>query len=273
MELQYIESNEGRKKLKKVKQIDLCYLLFGTLIPIVSASVYLSFDNTTFIGIILFIIINSIFLYTVLYIRKIHMKKFIEETLTQEICLDGYINLHIYNIKKFRNNPNSQKMCNYSLLNIIDAYVRKGDFENSNSLIRILETREIDHTIRAYLIQYKVAMASVLNDIEEFNIQSAEFEKVSDLIPEAIKNQIALSIELHKCIIENNVDRVNTICDELDKKKALLNKIMASYYRGVILEKNNNDDYIKYYKFVEENGKDLYVAKVAAQKLKGTYNK
>ena len=49
--------------------------------------------------------------------------------------------------------------------------------------------------------------------------------------------------------------------------KLLLNQVMGYYYKGVILEKNNHEEYKEYYKFVVENGNDLNIAKIASEKI------
>lgn len=265
MDLKYIESEIGRRKLKEVKRTDLLYAIITILIAIIF--VILLLDTKNIKGVIVFLIIFTVIVQIIKSIKKKLISKVMVETLTQEICLDGCINLHIYNIQKAKKGTKTQKVYNYSLLNIIDAYIRKGDFEQADNVINFLEKREIDDIVKAFLIQYKASSAYYLNNIEEFKRQSDAFGKISNLIPAQIKNQISTSLELNKYIIENNVDKVNAICNQLENGKTLLNKVVASYYRGVILEKNNNEEYKKYYKFVVENGNDLNIAKIAGEKL------
>ena len=196
MELKYIESDIGKKKLNNFKRVNLVYLISFILITIIYliSCFYVKTINGMFVFSMIYIIVS-------LFLRLIKVKyvsRVIKETLAQEICLDGFINLNIYRAKKAEKKlkiPKLNKVYNYSLLNIIDGYLRKGNYEQVNDIIRVLEKRQLDNTAKAILIRYKTTVA---HNQEEFNILYREFEEISSSITKKLKNQILLSLDLQK---------------------------------------------------------------------------
>lgn len=270
MDLKYIESDIGKKKLKSIKRINFIYLISFILITIIYIFLMLDIKSGKIAPIIVFSLIYIGAALLLRIIRGRHVNRFIQETLSQEICLDGFINLNIYKAKKIEKrikNRNFSKIYNYALINIIDAYLRKGDFDQANNVIEFLEKRELDDLAKIFLIKNKAAIAYYANNIEAFNGQYEEIKETSNSVPEKIKSQILASLDLQKYMLENNISEANKICDKLLNNKMLLNKVTASYYKGVILEKENNEEYKKYYKFVVDNGNDLYIAKIASEKI------
>lgn len=268
MELNYIESDIGKKKLKEIKRVDLFYLISFILITI--NYIVICLDIKKIMGIIVFTIIYILIAILIRLIRKRHTTKMMIEILLKDICVDGFINMHIYNAKKVEKklyNPKFHQIYNYSILNIIDGYLRKGDYEQVNDIIKTLEKQELDNIQKALLIKYKATIAYNDNNKEEFDIQYENFAKISNSINEKMRNQILNSLDIQKNILENNVDKTNKICDQLLNNQLLLNKIMGAYYKGAILEKNNNEEYKKYYKFVAENGNNLIIAKKTGEKI------
>lgn len=185
--------------------------------------------------------------------------------------MSGWIlNLCIYNIKKSEKKPNNltlYKSCNYFLLDLVYAYLVKGDYKQADTIVDLIEKRKLDTTAKALLIKNKASIAYFTNNIEEFNKQYKDFNELSNTLVEKIKNQILFSLDLQKYILENNETQATKICKQLLNDKLLLNRVMGSYYKGIILEKNNNEEYKKYYKFVVENGNDLNIAKIASDKI------
>ena len=260
IDLKYIDSEIGKEKLSKERRKILINLSIFILLCII-----LSFLSTAIA--IIYIIIYSI----IILIKEKRRDRTILKTLTEEICIDGFINLHIHNAKKAERklyNTKFYKSYNYSLLNIVDGYIRKGEFEQANNIINFLEKRKLNNTSKAFLIRYKASIAFNNNNIEEFNKQYKNFNELSNTITEKIKNQILVSLYLQKYILENNQEQAIKICEQLLNNKILLNRIMGYYYKGLILEKNNNEEYKKYYRFVVENGNDLNIAKIASKKIK-----
>jgi hypothetical protein len=136
-----------------------------------------------------------------------------------------------------------------------------------DEIIKFLEQRKTDNLIKSYLIKFKADKAYKNRDVDDFYLQYRKFEEISSSLSRKKKEQFLLSLNLQKNILENNEKEVNKICDNLINSKILLNEVVGNYYKGVILETNNNDGYKKFYKFVVENGNDLNIAKVASEKL------
>ena len=267
MDLKYIESEIGKKKLKTFRKIELMYLITAILISIIYLILCL---DSKLGGIIFFSIVYIIVASIVKLIKRKHTNRILAETLSQEICLDGFINLCIYSIKKTEKKPNNlrlYKSCNYLLLDLIYAYLTKGDYKQVDNIVSFLEKRELDNKAKALFIKNKAAIAYFTNNVEEFNKEYKNFNELSNTLVEKIKNQILVSLDLQKYILENNESQATRICEQLINNKVLLNRVMGSYYKGIILEKNNNEEYKKYYKFVAENGNNLNIAKIASDKI------
>lgn len=270
MDFKYIESDIGKKKLKSIKRINFPYLISFILITIIYIFLMLDIKSGKIAPIVVFSVIYIGVALLLRIIRGRHTNRLIQETLTQEICLDGFINLNIYRTKKLEKRikkRNFSKIYNYTLINIIDAYLRKGDFDQANNIIEFLEKRELDDLAKIFLIKNKASIAYYANNIEAFKGQYEKIKEISNLVPEKIKSQILDSLDLQKYMLENNKDEANKICDKLLNNKMLINRVTASYYKGIILEKENNEEYKKYYKYVVENGNDLYITKIASEKI------
>ncbi len=268
MELKYIESDIGKKKIKKYKKINVMYIICYILITIIY--VLMALDARKMTTLIVFSIIYILIILLLRFIKDGHLNRFMQEILTQEICLEGFINLNVYRAKRAEKklkNHRYSKIYNYSLLNILDGYVRMGNFEQANSIIGFLEKRELDNLSKAFLIRTKGSMAFYQENKEEFNKKYNNFIETVNLLPEKQRKVLETSLDLPKYIFENNESEVNKICDQLLNSQLLINRVVASYYKGVISEKNNKEEYKNYYKFVAENGNDLYITKVASEKI------
>ena len=98
MELKFIESEIGKKKIKQIKRIDLVYSIIIALMTIILVLFLL--DTKKIVGAIVFIIIFIVICEIIKIIKNKQVNKLMLETLAKEICIDGFINLHIYNAKK-----------------------------------------------------------------------------------------------------------------------------------------------------------------------------
>ena len=107
-------------------------------------------------NLIVFSIIYILIILLLRFIKDGHLNRFMQEILTQEICLEGFIKLNVYRAKRAEKklkNHRYSKIYNYSLLNILDGYVRMGNFEQANSIIGFLEKRELDNLSKAFFNQ------------------------------------------------------------------------------------------------------------------------
>lgn len=268
MELKYTESTIGKKKIKQYKRIKLMYIVMFIMIAI--NYICLCLDAKKLVAVVVFTIIFLCAVLLIKYIRTKHLRDFVQETLSQEICVDGFIDLNIYYAKKVEKNLSNKKYnraYNYSLLNILDAYVRKGNFEQANNIIEYLEKQELDNLSKVFLCRNKATIAFYKDDKEEFNNQYEEFKENLKQIPAKQESAIKTTLDLQKYVIENNENEVIKICDNLLNNGLLLNRIVASYYKGIILEKNKKEEYKNYYKYVVENGNDLYIANIVGKKI------
>lgn len=87
MDLKYIESEIGKKKLRTFRRIELIYLI--TLILISTVYVILCLD-AKLKGIIPFSIFYIIGALIIGVIRRKHVNRIVKEKLSQEVCLDGF---------------------------------------------------------------------------------------------------------------------------------------------------------------------------------------
>ena len=118
MELKYIESDIGKIKLKKYKKLNLIYLIIFMLLTLFYLILFLDTHNIN--GIIVFSVIYIIFSLFIKLIKEKYLAKVTADTLAQEICLDAYINIQIYNAKKIEKLSKIfkfNKAYNFTLLN------------------------------------------------------------------------------------------------------------------------------------------------------------
>ena len=121
MDFKYIESDIGKKKLKSIKRINFPYLISFILITIIYIFLMLDIKSGKIAPIVVFSVIYIGVALLLRIIRGRHTNRLIQETLTQEICLDGFINLNIYRTKKLEKRikkRNFSKIYNYTLSKI-----------------------------------------------------------------------------------------------------------------------------------------------------------
>ena len=75
-------------------------------------------------------------------------------------------------------------------------------------------------------------------------------------------------MNIKQAIIDKNTSEVNNLCTLLEKNKNLFNKVQSAYYKGLVQEKKNKQNYEEYYRFVAEHGNNLMIATEARKKLK-----
>lgn len=268
MELRYIESDIGRKKVRKAKRTYRTFLI--SVVLITATYVFMALDANNFRGLIA---LSVIYVATAMVARLIagkHMTRVMSDTLAKEICMDGVINLHIYNAKRAEKrlkNPRAHKSYHYSLLNLVDAYTRKGDFEQANALIAVLEKEQPNCIQRALLIKCKALMAFHAGDRDDLNAQLEIFQKLESILPRKIRDSVMSSLMLQKYVLENNREMADGICDRLIQDKLPMNKVVGHYYKGLLQEQNGEKTCEQHYKYVVEHGNDLHIAKLAALKL------
>ena len=57
------------------------------------------------------------------------------------------------------------------------------------------------------------------------------------------------------------------IATKMQEQKIMLYQVIGEYYKGLIYEKNNKEQYKEHYQFVAENGNELYRAKKVREKI------
>jgi hypothetical protein len=189
-------------KKTKLKGINLFYSIIIVLLAII---VFILCLDAKKIGVIIVFLI--IYIVVSLFVRLIKMKHInmvINKTLLDEICIDGVINMHIYNTKKYERLFSKLKIYDYSLLNLVDAYYRRGEHKKADEIIKFLEQRKTDNLIKSYLIKFKADKAYKNIDVDDFYLQYRKFEEISSSLSRKKKEQFLLSLNLQKNILENN---------------------------------------------------------------------
>ena len=218
--------------------------------------------------------VNGLIFYSVAYVifaaylsvrYAEYSRKNLLEAMQNTICPEGFLNLNLYNAKKLICN---QSTYNYALNNIAYAYVQTGNFKKATEIIEYLEKRNVNIILKSEMIQNKMDIAFYNNDIKKLKEECRNLSSILKFLPKKYKKEALLNMNLKKAVIDKNIEEVNNICDKLEKKKKMLNKVIAAYYRGLMLEKKNNKDYEKYYKFVAENGNNIIIANKAREKIK-----
>ena len=261
--INYSENKIAKKILRDAKISNWMFYLMFILETI--TYVLMSVSALTTKGIFL---VSIIYLILSLYLvsrQKQYLNKIMSESMNKTICPEAFFNLNLYNAKKI---ICTERLYNYSLNNIAYAYIQTGDFDKASEIIKYLDTRKKDLILQSEIIQNKINIAFLKNDIKKLYEESENLKKVISFIPKRYKKEILLNVNLKQAVTEKNIEEVNNKCDLLEKKKNLFNKLYASYYRGLVLVKSKKQGYEEYYKFVAENGNNLVIANKAREKLK-----
>ncbi len=194
-----------------------------------------------------------------------YSRKSLSEAMEDTICPEGVLNLSIYNAKKIISN---ERAYNYALNNIAYAYIQLGELDKATEMIDYIEKRKIDNILKSEIIQNKMDIAFYRNDIKKMKEECKNLNNIIKFLPKKYREKALLNRNIKQAIMDKNIEEVNNICDKLEKKKKLFNKVIAAYYRGLVLEKSKNKEYKTYYKFVAENGNNIMIANKAREKMK-----
>ena len=164
-------------------------------------------------------ILYCLILIVLTILKNMYLTKMISNALTQEVCLDSYINLCIYYSRRVLN---TNEEYNYFLCDIANGYMLMGEFERAKNIYKFLETRKLDNVVKAYLIEYKATIAFSQNDVDEFQKQYKLLENVLNSIPNRMRKTLYVTVNIKKNIIENNIEELNKIFEELENSEMLL---------------------------------------------------
>ncbi len=270
--VEYLENEEAIKILKSVKNSDRIFYIIYFLLTI--SYILLMIHVISTMGLILITVLYLILSLDLALTQKRYTDRVMKETIEKTILPEAYINLNIYNAKKILCN---ERMYKYSLNNIAYGYILLGDFEEAKKFIKYVDSKRKDLILQSQIIQNKMEILFLQENIKECNKECANLEKIIKFIPGKYKKEARLNINLKRAINEKNFQKTDELCNELEKKKKIFYKVKAAYYRGLVQErrKENCDEY---YKFVAENGNNIIIANNARKKLKITdikniYNK
>lgn len=262
-DIKYSENKMAKKILRNAKISKWIFYFMFLLETITYMLIVINMQNVN--GLIFYSIVYIIFS-AYLSIRYVeYSRKSLMESMQNTICPEGFLNLNLYNAKKVISN---QRAYNYAINNIAYAYIQLGDFNKATEMIEHVEKRKVDLILKSKIIQNKMNIAFYNSDIKKFEEECKNLNSILKLLPKKYKQEALLNMNLKQAVIDKNIEEVNNMCDQLEKKKRMLNKVIAAYYRGLVLEKNNNKDYEKYYKFVAENGNNIMIANKAREKIK-----
>lgn len=259
--IQYSENAIAKKILRKYKIERWIYYTIFLLLTIIYLLWIVNVPN-----------INNLILYSVIYMifsialggrYASYAKKRLEEAIKINICPEGYFNINLYNAKKL---IISNKFYNYTLNNIAKAYIQLGKFEEAKEIVNYVDKRKNNILTKVKIMENKMDIAFFTNNIKEFKEQSEKINNILKFIPKKEKKEILLNISLKKAVIAKDIEEVKELSERLEKKKNNFDKVISSYYRGVVLEKDNKSRE-REYKFVAENGNNTYVAKIAREKV------
>lgn len=261
--IKYSENKMAKKILRDARISKWIFYSMFLLETITYILIVINMENVN--GLIFYSIVYIIFAayFSVRYAE--YLRKSLRESMQNTICPKGFLNLNLYNAKKLISN---QGAYNYALNNIAYAYIQLGDLNKANEIIEYVEKRKVNIVLKSAIIQNKMDISFYNNDVKKFNEEYKNLNSILKFLPRKYKKEALLNMNLKQAVINKNRNEVNHICDELEKKKQLLNKVIASYYRGLMLEEKNNKEYEEYYKFVAENGNNIMIANKAREKIK-----
>lgn len=262
-DIKYSDNKMAKKILRNAKISKWIFYFMFLLETITYMLIVINMQNVN--GLIFYSIIYIIFAAYLSIRYAEYSRKSLMESMQNTICPEGFLNLNLYNAKKLISN---QRAYNYAINNIAYAYIQLGDFNKATEMIENVEKRKVDLILKSKIIQNKINIAFYNSDIKKFEEECKNLKSILKFIPRKYKQEALLNINLKQAVIDKNIEEVNNICDKLEKKKRMLNKVIAAYYRGLVLKKDNNKDYEKYYKFVAENGNNIMIANKAKEKIK-----
>ena len=198
------------------------------------------------------------------FTQKRYTDKIMKETINKTICPEAYINLNLYNAKRI---ICSERAYKYSLNNIAYGYILLGNFDKAEEIIKYLNSKKKDLILQSEIIQNKIEIEFLKNNIKKCNEECENLNKIIKLIPGKNKKEARLNINIKKAIIEKDFKKLNEQCEILEKKNKLFYKVQVAYYKGLIQEKREKQDYKQYYNFVAENGNNLIIANKVREKL------
>lgn len=260
--INYSENEMAKEILKDVKRSNIIFYLIFIL------------ETLTYIFLAVYIInVKLLFIISILYLivsldlgasQKKYINKRMKEAINITICPEAFLNINLYNMKRIMC---SERLYNYSLNNIAYAYIQLGELDKATDIIKYLDTRKKDLLLQSEIINNKIDIFFLKKDIKNFNKECDNLKKILRFIPKKRKNKLTLSLKLKQAVAENNILEVNRLCDLLEKKKCVFNKVQASYYRGLLQENKGKNNFEEYYKYVAEYGNNIMIAKEVRNKL------
>lgn len=260
--IKYSENEIAKKILKKIKNSEKIFYLIFTLETL--SYILLIINLRKFSSSIIVSLIYLLFALDISLTHKKHSEKVMKDSINKTVCPEAYIDINLYFANKL---ICPERNYNYFLNNISYGYILLGKIENAEKIIKYLDTRKKDLFLQCQIIINKIEIAFMNNDINDFNKLKNELNNIIKFIPGKIKKEIKLDIKIKQAIIEKDTSKVNEYCTILEKNKNKHKKIIAEYYRGLVQENKRKQDYVEHYKFVSENGNNLFIAKKARKKI------
>ncbi len=255
--MKYSDDHNAKIILKNEKIFNVMY----TITFIIMSALYIFFAIKSTLKITILYIIMAIIM--ILY-KKFRFNKLLKKYMLEKICIEGVLNVSIYYAKKI---INTNKSYNQSMNNIAFAFIELGEFEKAENVLQHLEDRNLSNIEKCSVMKNKMRMLFLKNDIEGFKNEKKELIKNIESMPDKYKKQIMLSIDLQEATLDADYDTIDKLATTCEKNANLYNRINLAYYRGYVLEKKSDQEYENYYKFIAENGKNLFIANMVRDKL------
>lgn len=264
MKFEYSTKKFAQKALKTVKRLYITYIIMIILLTI-DFLIFVVSDEIKLEALFIFIMIYWFIGFGLMIIFSKWINKTNWKTMAINLDPYAYLNINIFMKKIFLN----KKVKKYAVHNIAYAYLMMGEIQKAEEALDDLNIQEVDDKLKSYIMLRRVQINLFKNHIETFKKDATELKNsINNMkISEKIKHQIMESIELDEAVINNNEEKVIEIATKMQEQKIMLYQVIGEYYKGLIYEKNNKEQYKEHYQFVAENGNELYRAKKVREKI------
>lgn len=248
----------------RVVMLRIISVVTACLYAVCEMLTYIYTRNNVFNSILTNIILISA-LFIIMFAIELRIVRERNLPLLTKCDLKRFIEIHSNRIKKYEWKYMSV-FTKAKILTVANGYLVAGDFEKCKQLLDKVKFKRIFLLVRVAHLAYCRVLCSYY--ILQENVQSAK--EVFEVIRHQYysrKNLILIkNFKARIDILEGKFeDAEEHFKQSLAESKDLYYKVINSYYLGIIYEKKNDERAKELFKYVVDNGKDLYVAKKAKE--------